>query len=176
MTRGRLIFPFLVDFEQLDTAAIEADPDGAGSLSSGYDEVFREPVKVLENPDDQVGKTVRVENTLQVRAQIESVQFERLEQMISGDSPQGRFMLVLHFRDLEKAGLVDADGLAMIRKGDRLGAIRETDGTLVQNIPDPPGLYVNELLPRGMGLSLKKPKRNLLIVTLKARDQSTRSS
>lgn len=173
MPRGRLIFPFLARIARIDTVATEADPDAAGPLTSGYDDVFREPVMVPASGDDRLGSSARVEATpISVRCQVEPEQFEVLQQMVSGDAAQGRFHLVLHFKDLEDAGLVEASGHAAIRKGDRLVGIDRTDGTLVQEVPDPPGLYVHEALPRGMGLSLNNAHRNLLLLTFRSRDKS----
>jgi hypothetical protein len=48
-----------------------------------------------------------------------------------------------------------------------MGAIYESsDGPLVQQFPDPPGMYVEEATPSGFGLG---GKRNLLIVRLMSR-------
>ena len=171
--RGRLIFPFVVELAQLDTPATAADPDATGPLSSGYDEVFREPLKVLQAPADQLGETVRAETLIQFRAQIEPEQQERLEAMLSGESPNSRFAVVAHFRDLEKAGLVGPDGRALIRKRDRLTRILTTKGALVEEVPDPPGLYVVEVQSRGFGPSRM---RNLLLVVFEEREQSVRSA
>lgn len=169
--RGRLIFPFLVELAQLDTAATEADPDAGGALVSGYNEHFREPVKVLADPADQVGVSARQESTIQVYAQIEPAMFEKLQAMLGGDSPESRFAIVCHFRDLENAGLVDGTtGKPLIYKGDRLAAIYTTAGVLVETIPNPPGLFVHEVQSRGFGPG---GARNLLLVNFEQRDTST---
>lgn len=172
--RGRLIFPFVVELAQLDTAATAADPDGAGPLTSGYDEDFREPVTVLADPADQVGVSARVESgPIQFRAQIEPSMFERLEAMISGGSPKSRFAIVAHFRELERDGLVGPDGAALIRKNDRLVRILTTKGALVRDIPDPPGLFVHQVQDRGFGPG---GQRNLLLITFEERERSLRAS
>ena len=87
--RGRLIFPFLIELAPLDTAATEStDPDGAGPLTSGYDAMFRAPVKALAESDDQIGVKARIEGALiQLPAQIEPDQMEQLAMMLSGESP-----------------------------------------------------------------------------------------
>lgn len=174
MPRGRLVFPFLVELAPLDTLATQADPDGAGPLTSGYDDDFREPVMVSQGATDQVGTSARVEGTpIQIKAQIEPDQFEKLEAMISGQSPESNtFRVVMHYKDLETLGLVGADGRATINKSDRLTRILNLDGVLVETIPDPPGLYVHQIMSRGWGLGGSIPTRNLLFVDFQERSQS----
>ena len=171
MSRGRLIFPFIVELMQLDTEATAADPDAAGPLTSGFDEDFREPVKVAAS-GQQIGVSARVESgPISVRAQIEPEQFERLAMMMSGDSPKSSFAIVCHYRDLENAGLVDATtGRPLIYKRDRLSRILTTSGVLVESIPNPPGLFIEQVQSRGFGLG---GARNLLLLTFASRDQST---
>lgn len=171
--RGRLIFPFVVELAQLDTAATGADVVVGGQPTPGYDPVFRTPLKVLEEPGDQVGVSTRVETLVQVRAQIEPAMFEMMEMMISGESPSSRMAIVLHFRDLERANLVDSTGAAMIYKRDRLARILTTRGQLVREIPNPPGLYISQVQDSGFGPG---GHRNLLLVTFEERDQSMRGA
>lgn len=173
--RGRLIFPFVVELAQLDTVATAADPDGAGPLTSGYDPDFRSTVKVLADPTDQVGVDSRVESgPIQIRAQIEPQQFEVLQSMLSGESPNSRFQVVAHYRDLEQAGLVDGTtGRPLIYKRDRLTRILTTKGALVEEIPNPPGLFITEVQSRGFGPG---GARNLLLLAFEEREQSLRSA
>lgn len=170
MPRGRLIFPFVVELAQLDTAATAGSP--APGIASGYDPVFREPIRIPAS-GSQAGSKVRVETMIQFRAQIEPDQQERLEEMVSGDSPNSRMGIVAHFRDLESANLVGSDGRPLIRKRDRLTRILTTSGALVEEIPDPPGLYVVEVQSRGFGPG---GRRNLLLITFENRDSSARST
>ncbi|NVJ28857.1 hypothetical protein HUW62_47470, partial [Myxococcus sp. AM011] len=91
----------------------------------------------------------------------------------SGNSPRTSFELVFHFRDLERLGLVDAaTGDALIRPSDRLGALYDVAGALVQAVRTPPGLYVTEARPTGFGLHRRRPRRNLLLVTFNDRPQA----
>lgn len=176
--RGRLIFPFLVELAPLDTAATEStDPDGAGPLTSGYDAMFRAPVKVLAESDDQVGVKARIEGALvQLPAQIEPDQMEQLAMMLSGESPSSnRFRVVCHYNDLEDAGLVNVDGTPAIRKRDRLTRILDLDGNLVETIPNPPGLFIEQVMSRGWGLGGAVPTRNLLFVDFTDRAVSVAS-
>lgn len=170
MPRGRLLFPFLVELAQLDTVASEADPDGAGSLTSGYNETFREPVSVLADPDDQVGSLVREESIITFLAQIEPGMFERLEMILGGQSPVSRFIVIAHYQDLENVNLVDeTTGKSLIQKHDRLSRILDCDGNLVEVIPNPPGLFVHQVQSRGFGPGTS---RNLLLIAFEDRKQS----
>ncbi len=145
--RGRLIQPFLAEMHRLDLAGMAA----AGRLDEDYREV----------------KGARIEMPpLRIPAQIEPDSFQRQMRKELGDVKAGVFGLTFHFVDLEELGLVDpATGIALIRPNDRMGAIYEMNGTLVQQFPDPPGMYVEEATP-SLGLG---GKRNLLIVRLMSR-------
>lgn len=88
----------------------------------------------------------------------------------SGNAPRSSVDLVFHFRDLERLALVDLEsGEAMIRPSDRLGALYDMDGNLVQRVRTPPGLYVTEARPIGFGLPRHRPRRNLLLVSFHER-------
>ena len=174
--RGRLIFPFLAELHRLDTqaTAIE-DPDGAGPLEGGYDPDFKE--SVLVDPDsDGIGEPIRKEHPfVRVPCQVEPKVFDELRMFASGNAPRSHIDLVFHFKDLERMGLVDkATGDALIRPGDRLSAIYDKTGELVQQIRTPPGLYVTEARPIGFGLCRTRPRRNLLLVSFSDRQQATR--
>ena len=168
--RGRLIFPFKAVIARLDTVETRIDPDGAGSLSSGYDDDFREPTLHTESGarvDD------RKETLVEVPCQYEDRTFENLQMMPAGDSPTTNILLTMHFCDLERLGLVDpVTGVARIHKNDRLVEIMETcSGDRVQEYRNPPGVFVTQAVPAGLGIGLK---RNLLLVTFQSREQSVR--
>lgn len=154
-----LIFPFYVAYRPLDLDATD---------TAGYDHVFREPEVVDDG--SQLGVDARTESAeVRVPAQIEEKTFEQLNFLQTGDSPKSTFVLVHHFNDLTTLGLVDSDGMATIKKGDRVVAIYEKySGDKVFDAPDPPGLFVTEVLPKSFGLG---HKRNLLLVTLGDREQ-----
>jgi len=168
--RGRLIFPFIAEISQLDLSGTAADPDGAGALTSGYDDLLQAPVRV---PDGTItGSTAEkyVTPTTKLKVQVEDQAWEALRMMRTGDSPNTEVVLVFHFRDLEAAGLVDATtGDALVpRKGDRLISIRrKADDSLVQAVSYPPGLYCIEAQPRSYGLT--GLRRNLLVCTFRDR-------
>jgi len=166
------VFPSLVDIAQLDTAATAADPDAGGPLSSGYDDELREPV-IVPPPAAQGsarGEVRRVESMVQCQAQIEDDQFEALEMMATGQSPGSDLTIALHFRDLERRGLVSAlTGEPLIRVNDRLSAIYTRRGVLVQSIRNPPGLFCVQAKARSFGLGIGSSRRNLLLCTFEHR-------
>ncbi len=156
--RGRLLQRFLVEMCQLDLAGME---------EAGYlDKDRKEPI-MLPTADGR-GTPARLELPLvQIPAQIEPDSFNRQQLRELGDVKAGVFAVCFHFADLEEMGLVDPEsGIALIRPSDRMGAIHEMDGTLVQTFPDPPGMYVTEATPQfGLG-----GKRNLLLVRMQSRN------
>lgn len=158
----------------MDTEQTAADPDGPGPLTSGYDDDFKEPVSVPVDPESQTGESARVEKPLiLVPCQVEDAVWEALQSFPTGISPDFRILLVFHFKDLERLGLVDiASGDALIRVNDRLVSIKDKNENLVQAVPDPPGLFVTEAQPRAYGLG---KKRNLFLATFRDRDLSTRA-
>lgn len=170
--RGRLINPFLAELAQLDTEATAADPDAAGPLASGYDPDFRETVIVPAATGR--GVDARKEKApLRIPCQVEVGAFEALQQLAAGNSPNSRLTLVFHFEDLERMGIVDpSTGDALVRVNDRLVAIRDLAGSLVQAVRTPPGLYATEVQPQSFGLGLS---RNLLLVTFEERELGARA-
>lgn len=170
MSRGRLIFPFIVELAQLDTVAMARDPDGDGAKTSGYDLDFREPIIVQANADDVKGSALREERCIRLPCQIEDDAFEAMRQVLGGTSPDSRMTLVFHFSSLEDANMVDENGQATIRLNDRLRAIFDCEENMIERIPNPPGLFVNSVKSAGFGLG---QKRNLLIVELQERELGT---
>ena len=170
--RGKIINPFLVEIARLDTVATAADPDGAGPLASGYDPDFKETV-VLDDAGARRDARREMPPVL-VPCQVEVGAFETLRQLASGNSPDSRVTLVFHFRDLERMGLVaPASGDALLRVNDRLVAIRDLGGGLVQAVRTPPGLYATEVQPQSFGLGRS---RNLLLVTFDERELGVRGA
>lgn len=161
--RGRLIFAFRAELHRLDTLATATTPPG-------YDDDFREPA--LLDTGDAIGARVRREHPpVLLPCQVEPQSFDALQMFASGNVPSSRVELLCHYRDLERAGLVDpTSGDALVRVGDRLGALFDSAGSLVQRIRTPPGLYVTEARPIGFGLFMPRPRRNLLLVTFDQRD------
>jgi hypothetical protein len=157
--RGRLIFPFLIEIAPLDMAATE---------TAGYDADFREPV--ILPTTDRVGESARKEATMiRVPGSLHSPQTSfALQQSPTGNLSRVDLIVLFHFADLEAVGLVEAStGTALIKIGDRLNAIYQVDGTLIQKYPDPPGAYVERASPL-FGLN---SRRNLLEVNFQSNDQ-----
>lgn len=168
--RGRLINPFLVEIYRLDQAGTAADPDGAGPLTSGYDDVYREAVVIPSA--DLIGTDARLEHAaVRVPAQMHTGptpgQMAALKETVTGNVASGNIQILVHFQDLDRLGLVDADTqMALLKVGDRLDAIYSMDGVLVQKILTPPGLYCTEAVPIfGLGST-----RNLLQLSFESRD------
>lgn len=171
MYRGRLINPFIVRLYALDTALTTADPDAGGPLTSGYDPILREPRK-LPQAGQTIGTSARRETVMPLlRAQVETVSLEKQRQMAQGNAPVADMVLVFHFRDLERAGLVDATtGKAKIQQGYRLDAILDPKTeALVRSFPNPPGLFAVRVEDEFGGLGRR---RNLLKVYFKDRAQA----
>jgi len=171
--RGRLIFPFVAELARLDLEGTAADPDGAGPMTTGFDDVLQAPLRVPDGTVD--GATAETYlSPIKLRCQVEDESWEQLRMMRTGDAPASDVILVFHFKDLELLGYVDAttgDALAP-RVGDKLVSIRRSpDDTLVQAVHDPPGLYCVEAQPRSYGLS--GLRRNLLACTFRDRPRSS---
>ena len=162
--RGRLIYRFLAALHRLEQTR--------GDTTPLMDPDFREPI-ALDLDEDGIGEVARSElPELRIPCQVEPQTFEQLRMLPSGRAPRTSLDVVMHFRDLERIGLVDRDGRARIGSGDRLSAIYTLDGELVLPVQTPPGLFVTEARPTGFGLGLGRPRRNLLLVTFSDRAAS----
>jgi hypothetical protein len=156
--RGRLIWPFEAEISRLDTASIDTD--------DGYDEDFDEPKTMSDGTDTLVYFTA-----VQVPCQVETERgrWQELQPMVSGQNPNTEIKLVFHFQDLEDLGLVDANGRALIKKGDRLDAMYDPFGVEIDDYGSVP-LYCIEATPRSAGLT--GGSRNLLLCTFQERQRS----
>ncbi len=161
--RGRLIFPFIAEIVQLDTVATAADPDAGGPLTSGYDDVFRELVKLPDGTDARVDTA-----SVRIPCQVEVETYEQQLMRRSGGDNNAVIRLVFHFEDLENMGLVDlSTGLSKIKVNDRpLALYHQFDGSLAQKLD---GFYITEAQPQSFGLT--GLRRNLLVCTCQGRDQ-----
>lgn len=160
MPRGRLILPFLAEIARLDTSATAA--------ASGYDSDFR-TIKHTGQGTSRVSSTLYLP-AIQLRCQVEDGRYEEQRQTAAGNAPDSDMTLVFHFVELERRGLVDtASGDALLRVDDKLLSIRDVrDGSLIQAIKNPPGLFCVEAKPTAFGLSRK---RNLFIMRFAERAQ-----
>lgn len=169
--RGTLINALAAELAQVGFVATAADPDGPGPLTSGYDADFQETV-LLPTSSGRGLDARREKPLIRIPCQVEVQAFGELQEMLTGNSPRAQVVLVFHFQDLERMGLVDpSTGEALLRIGDRLVAIRDhRTGELVQAVRTPPGLYLTEAQPQfGLGR-----RRNLLLATFNERAVGTR--
>lgn len=165
--RGRLVFPFLAELAPIDVVASAADPDGAGPLTAGYDPDFRE--RVVLPTSDRVGDVSRVEGApYRIPGQWGSTDsFRRLQMASTGNLDNTGFTILFHFGDIETMGLVEpTTGTALIKVGDRLNAVYDMGGNLVQVVPPGGMVVITEAKPI-FGLN---SMRNLLECTFKSRD------
>ena len=165
MPRGRLISKFLIGVCRLDTQAT------ADVVGGGYDEDFREPIKtaVAGNPVGQSSRREMAE--VRVPVQIHTERVNEQQQMAGGQTPKTRTVYLAHVKWLERNGLVGTDGRALIKPGDRIAALYQKDGTLIETFTNPPGQYVVKAVPDSYGLALHNPKRNILAITIDDRQQ-----
>jgi hypothetical protein len=180
MGRGRLIWPVLAEIGRLDTLATSQDPDGPApdTFTSGYDDIFMEPVIVPPSSTAAGaprGEVARKEKApIKVKAQVESRNMDLLQPMQSGNSPGENITLCFHFKDLEEAGLVDPNNKdTTIHINDRLIALYHyRTKALMEEFPMKPGMFAVEVLPVSYGLN--SLKRNLLLVRFEDRELSVR--
>lgn len=143
--RGRLIFPVFVTIAQLDTKATR---DGGY-----YDDVAREVV--LEETSDGLGVEKKQEHAeVELPCQPEEKDFfERLNEYMSGNAPETVLRLTFHLSDLERLNRLDDESTRGVRAdlkvGDRIVKFADRYRQPMMSIPDPPGLYVTEVLPTG---------------------------
>ena len=165
----------LVELGLLDTAATAADPDGAGPLQSGYDDVFREP-NMMRNAGSTPGTMVRVERVRIFHAQVEDNTDDLLQMLAGGNSPQASVGLVFHYAELEAAGAVQlVTGKPTIKApGARLISIRDPQtSAVIERYDAQPGYWATQSKSMGFGLGpLMTSKRNLLLVMFQERDTS----
>lgn len=169
--RGRLIFPQLAVFYQLDTVATAADPDGAGPLTTGYDAVLGDVIPYDVGTPGVRTSSRKEKAAIRVPVQIESERYDQTLQVGQGNTLEREMVLIAHFKDLATLGLVDAvTGLPKLYRGDRLGEIRhKKTGALIMSVTEPHGLYIEETCPISFGLSAGE--RNLLLIRLSSRAQ-----
>ncbi len=163
---------FQAEIYRLDATAIDA-VDPPGDAAAGFDPVFREPrAEVVDGAPVAIRRELPA---LLLPVQVEDDTFEAMAMHEAGDDPRSQMTLTFHAKDLERAGLIDADGVIGLRPGDRLGAIRSSRGVLVQQIRNPPGLFFDSVTPSGWGLSLTRATRNLVVVKLTAKASTSRA-
>jgi len=143
-------------------------------MESGYDDEFREPLVVVSaEAGSERGTSTRVESLVQLHAQVEPVDVERLAAGMTGPTPDNALTLCLHYKELEDEGLVGSDGRPLLKIGDRLAALRDPrTKELVETFRNPPGMFAIAVRP---GWGWLGRKRNLLLITFADRELSRAS-
>lgn len=165
--RGRLIQKFVAVLYRVDTAAT------AAVVGGGYDQEFGEPLPVVDG--SLVGaSSLRERAPLRVPCQLDRKTWGAVGAARSGYEENADIILTLHYRDLEDAGLVNADGVPQIFPGDRVGAIEDVNGAVQEVFANPPGMFVTDLERAGHGLAaFGTPRFNLLLLYCSKRHQAT---
>lgn len=164
--RGRLIWPFTADVRRLDGAATAAvDPPGA-LATVGVNPIFGEPYTVQETPGGPTTTTRTEREPIYLPCQIEVPDFGDQNMKPQGSDETRTILCVFHFADLETLGLVGANGRALINPSDRLAAIYDKAGVLVEEFDDVQ-MFCTKAEPRSFGLS--GLARNLLVCTFEDR-------
>lgn len=160
---GKSIFPNTLVLKLIDTKAIRD--------AGGYDDTFNEFV-LTDGDGDGIGESPREANEVEVKVlgQVTTRMHERLWQAEHGQVPETpNLELTFHFKDLVKAGLVEADGRPKIQIGTRLAEIRNKQDTeTIISYPNPPGMFCTAARPSGF---LGKT-RNLWVCTFSDRAES----
>lgn len=157
--RGRLICPLVAEIARLNTAAT--------APAGGYDDEFR-TVKVAYQGGQRVSAQEYLD-PVRVPAQVELGSWEDRRQQPAGNAPGSRLVLVMHYRDLERLGLMDpATRESLFRVGDQLLQIYELrSGRPTDHVrPKAGGLFAVHVSPAGAGLG---GSRNLLAVSFEDR-------
>jgi len=160
--RGRLIWPFRATIQRLNTSATAAN--ALAGQPSGYDRIFREPVKDA-TADSRIYESADLVSC-QVRTELGK--FERAVTLPNGRDLEFDVRLALHYFELETLGLVNADGSLKFQASDKLTAIYKKDGVTLKRSFDPP-LYCVHVQDRSWGLS--GGDRNLVLVYFKDRKE-----
>ncbi len=166
MSRGRLIFPKVLEIARYDPAAT-AD-------IGGFDPVLREPKVTNKNRVGQdARKRTREEKLVTVEGQIETDTFERMAMGSLGNAASSRLGVVCFAEALEEAGLYEvATGRSLFKPTDRLARILDPEtGGLLLAIEDPPGLYCTSCKPCGFGFG--SGSANLLELIFEGRPPGT---
>lgn len=155
-TRGNLIFPCLATLYALDLEAMEQATDHR------YGDV----------PD-----RIEVDEPVRVRVQVERGTLLATGGQVlrpTGDDPVDEIRLVLHYQDLEEAGLVDDRGAPLVGKGYRLAVLHTLDEELIREYPGPSDRKAYVCIEDDDGsFGLTGGYRNLLKLRFATRDAST---
>lgn len=112
----------------------------ATSAAGGYDPDYRTTC-LTDGDGDGIGETDRIEGAdIEFKAQIENDMEEMQKMVKTGDLSDSAVGLVVHLRDLNRAGLITAARPLGVKKGDRLVSQKDRTGATVKTY-DAPLLY-----------------------------------
>jgi hypothetical protein len=145
--RGRLINKFVAVIRRVDVDSIR----GAGD----YDDDFR-----------IVKKGQRVEmDALRIPCQLDRRTWGRDVKTPSGHEIEADIILTLHYPDLERLSLLDANGVPVLKQKDRIEAIETRTGVTEVEFPNPPGMFIVHQERAGHGLAaFGTPRTNLWVL------------
>lgn len=161
---GRLIQRLKCRLYQLDTDT------QAGA--SGFDDVFREPVRT-DPSGDGIGTVTRTERAaVTVPCQVGTRTWEQKRHGDLGDDPTSDVVLYFDAADLEAAGLYDVTTQRpLIQNSTRLDAILTyLAEDVMLNYGD--DLYCEEATPSSWGLNMANPKIKLLRCVFRRRKKT----
>lgn len=128
--RGFLIRPVNVVIARLDPAAIEA----AGDYDTSKRSVKGARPFGARGPKQQGRREL---DAITIKAQVEVMNINKMNQGPGGDVPDYRTVFVAHYRDLERAGLVDENGVALIGNRDRIVRMETKFGKPIRTFANP---------------------------------------
>jgi hypothetical protein len=159
--RPRCLGAHMAALCQLDSSATEA----AGQ----YNDLFREP-KIVDD-DSWAGASGRVnQSEIRVPCQADLDDWNRMDPMANGIETQHHLRVTFAFKDLERAGLIDADTkVAGIRITAQLMGLYDRRGTLLLDMSND-NVFCEQTLPKALiGSSI-----GLLQCTFACREKGTK--
>jgi hypothetical protein len=165
--RGRLHHTFFAEILMISNIETRKDPDGAGALTSGYDDDFDE-IMVFTGPKGRE-EARRDEHAILVECNIETDSWEAMQQYAQGNTPDTNIIMIVHRRELERKALINVErGEPIIRVNDKLVSIRDRCQRVVYRPREP--FYVTQVRPTfGIGTT-----PDLFNFTLEDREQAVR--
>lgn len=142
---ARLHHAFFAEFLQLDAIATRRDPDGSGPLTSGFDDVFQE-VTNFTQPTGTREEARKNKDPVLVPCNVDTNTMDALQQMLAGNSPTSKLVIVVAWRTMRAMGLLRKDtGAPIIRVNDELVSFRDRCKNVVFK-PEFP-LFVTQVAP-----------------------------
>lgn len=156
--RGRIIQKFIASIARLDEASTGAVVEG------GWDPDFHEP-KIVDDGTQLGNDSKRFHDPINLMCQLDRKSWGAVDSTRGGQQKTADIIICLHWPELQKRGLIDSNGKAIFRRGDKIIEILTKKGELDVKFDDPPGLFIRECERAGHGLSaFGTPKTNLLYV------------